>query len=337
MNNARSTAFCLRCLTVVNATIAILAANFTPVLAGQRFAGGRNPDLRSQARIHRAFTLIELLVVIAIISILAAVLFPVFATAREKARQTSCASNLKQLGVAFIQYEQDYDETMPPGWWGSPQSWAGRIYTYVKSVNVYDCPDDPDAPMIYNGAYQIYPISYAENSDLTGAQIGSGPYDAGYVLSQFTSPASTVLLAEVQSDSGAAHPLDVLVNQLDEGTNSWHGNPGWGWNSPATNYCETQGYNGGAVWIDLMVGSTPTVSCALSGSVFKPARHTAGSNYLAADGHVKYLLSTQVSAGPAGTLGQPQQSTYPYAAAATDTLFLDASKTQRVTLTFSPV
>jgi prepilin-type N-terminal cleavage/methylation domain-containing protein len=78
------------------------------------------------------FTLIELLVVIAIIAILAAILFPVFAAAREKARQTACSSNLKQLGLAFVQYTQDYDEQYPVGpaafygsHWGN--GWAGAI------------------------------------------------------------------------------------------------------------------------------------------------------------------------------------------------------------------
>ena len=72
------------------------------------------------SRNRNAFTLIELLVVIAIIAILAAILFPVFAKAREKARQTSCASNLKQIGLAVMQYAQDNDENLAAAWWGSP-------------------------------------------------------------------------------------------------------------------------------------------------------------------------------------------------------------------------
>src|ERR1700756_2655146 len=90
------------------------------------------------------FTLIELLVVIAIIAILAAILFPVFAQAREKARAISCLSNEKQLGLSIMQYVQDYDEHVPFGYnlWGGGAGWAGQIYPYVKSVNVYRCPDD---------------------------------------------------------------------------------------------------------------------------------------------------------------------------------------------------
>ncbi len=68
--------------------------------------------MRHHRDLRRAFTLIELLVVIAIIAILAAILFPVFAKAREKARQSSCQSNVKQLGLAFMQYTQDYDEKL---------------------------------------------------------------------------------------------------------------------------------------------------------------------------------------------------------------------------------
>ncbi len=89
----------------------------------------------------KGFTLIELLVVIAIIAILAAILFPVFAQAREKARQTSCLSNEKQIGLAYIQYTQDNDEYYPSTVnYGS--SWVHEVYPYVKSTGVFTCPDD---------------------------------------------------------------------------------------------------------------------------------------------------------------------------------------------------
>ena len=116
---------------------------------------------------RKAFTLIELLVVIAIISILASILFPVFARAREKARMTSCMSNMRQLGMAFQMYAQDYDECWPkaPGaWGGNPGNgvyggWVwyssfgmpaqgyfdvtkGSIYPYVRNPQIYICPDD---------------------------------------------------------------------------------------------------------------------------------------------------------------------------------------------------
>jgi prepilin-type N-terminal cleavage/methylation domain-containing protein/prepilin-type processing-associated H-X9-DG protein len=91
-----------------------------------------------------AFTLIELLVVIAIIAILAAILFPVFAQAREKARQTACLSNGKQLALGITMYAQDYDETLPQGGYtpvsGSSGRWFRDIFPYVKSLQVYNCP-----------------------------------------------------------------------------------------------------------------------------------------------------------------------------------------------------
>jgi prepilin-type N-terminal cleavage/methylation domain-containing protein/prepilin-type processing-associated H-X9-DG protein len=97
-------------------------------------------------RIRSAFTLIELLVVIAIIAILAAILFPVFARARENARRSSCQSNLKQLGLGFMQYNQDYDEKMPPMPSDTSQvcnpTWDIQILPYTKSAQILACPSD---------------------------------------------------------------------------------------------------------------------------------------------------------------------------------------------------
>src|SRR5258706_7320512 len=92
---------------------------------------------------RRAFTLIELLVVIAIIAILAAILFPVFAQAREKARATSCLSNLKQSGLAYAMYTQDYDETTPLQKSNDPNGgyWYNLIQPYVKNWGLMLCPD----------------------------------------------------------------------------------------------------------------------------------------------------------------------------------------------------
>jgi prepilin-type N-terminal cleavage/methylation domain-containing protein/prepilin-type processing-associated H-X9-DG protein len=94
---------------------------------------------------RRAFTLIELLVVIAIIAILAAILFPVFAQAREKARQTSCLSNQKQLGLGVMMYAQDYDETYPmTANYGEPTVsrtlWSDQVAPYLKNRDIFKCP-----------------------------------------------------------------------------------------------------------------------------------------------------------------------------------------------------
>jgi prepilin-type N-terminal cleavage/methylation domain-containing protein/prepilin-type processing-associated H-X9-DG protein len=103
------------------------------------------------------FTLIELLVVIAIIAILAAILFPVFAKAREKARQSSCLSNVKQLLTAVLSYAQDYDETLPltpdPGSMGNLW-WDIQLQPYIKSVQILKCPSDTTRSCAYGFNYR---------------------------------------------------------------------------------------------------------------------------------------------------------------------------------------
>ncbi len=156
------------------------------------------------------FTLIELLVVIAIISLLAAILFPVFAAAREKARTTTCASNEKQLGLAFLQYTQDYDEQFPVGanavfGPASPNppalayGWARQLFPYVKSTGMFACPDDPTAPYAATGNVTF---SYAMNANLHHGYLQYNVVDprAGraYSNAEMTAPSSTVLLFEVQ-------------------------------------------------------------------------------------------------------------------------------------------
>src|SRR5215212_3362705 len=126
---------------------------------------GSAPQGRKRAMKRRSgFTLIELLVVIAIIAILAAILFPVFAQAREKARQATCLSNCKQIGLASNMYVQDYDETFPGHDWPKGNGrfalpdgrafeghvgWAAQFYPYVKNQNVYVCPSDENPRLQY--------------------------------------------------------------------------------------------------------------------------------------------------------------------------------------------
>ena len=125
---------------------------------------------RARRNHQPGFTLIELLVVIAIIAILAAILFPVFAKARENARRASCSSNLKQIGLGIMQYTQDYDETLP---WsriptpGGTLSWRVAIYPYIKSTDLFKCPSNSSNKTAanYNGNGLIFDASYLVNGD----------------------------------------------------------------------------------------------------------------------------------------------------------------------------
>lgn len=274
--------------------------------------------MRSQLK---AFTLIELLVVIAIIAILAAILFPVFAQAREKARAISCISNLKQLGLAVAQYNQDYDECMPNGDnpWGEETGWAWQIYPYVKSVGVYQCPDDTSMGSQYDEAHAT---SYGINSNINELAIDpnlpSGanlPVPSGVGLAKFSAPASTVLLFEIVND----HYDDVTApspnwNQATSSGTNWSGygnydNVYYGM-SPSGNGRGSETGAGGGVDPDgtnaygncsgpCLQYATGYMTNSFHGAQFQSAqgRHQGGSNFLMADTHAKWFRGTAVSAG----------------------------------------
>ena len=160
---------------------------------------------------RRGFTLIELLVVIAIIAILAAILFPVFAKAREKARQSSCLSNVKQLALGTLQYVQDYDGCFPV-WFrnrypGSPEHPSVAVQPYIKNTQVYICPSRN--PGSLNGTYNTNPIlgpqtyDYAWTWELTGADAVRAPATEAAM----SKPAETVMVADAQHCRGGGDSI----------------------------------------------------------------------------------------------------------------------------------
>ncbi len=184
-------------------------------------------------RSRSGFTLIELLVVIAIIAILAAILFPVFQKVRENARRTSCASNEKQLGLAFTQYTQDADELFPPireapaG--ANASCWGQEIYPFVKATGVFTCPDNPNGGQYKaNGTGSQYldgistidpngapplPVSYAYNYHIAQSYDQNNKYDGANLvgtgvpiaLAAVSSPSNKILLTESLYEYGYAY------------------------------------------------------------------------------------------------------------------------------------
>jgi len=266
----------------------------------------------------KAFTLIELLVVIAIIAILAAILFPVFAQARESARTSSCLSNTKQISLAILQYLQDYDEKFPiavysmttngvPGAgqpdkpWGPWQQahigWDKLVQPYAKNVAIFHCPSAADGPSSNNtgvddgattGAVQFF-----INKDLSGDEFpGPLEWNSGFKPQKQASlsfPAVTVMIGENEaggSTGGMTQRFDGWgyadgeLNLLNGDNNGEPDNTkDWGTGNEA-NYLNfcTNKNNGKATMTDRTTGKAPPA--------FR--RHKNGANYGFADGHTKW-------------------------------------------------
>lgn len=211
------------------------------------------------------FTLIELLVVIAIIAILAAILFPVFAKAREKARQASCASNLKQLMLAVLMYTQDYDERNVSLYYGSGPadhtmpvddglangySWRTAIQPYIKNWQIEMCPSEPELNGSYRNTAGWQPVAWGYGYNMTN--VGGRP--DGQSLAWFTHPADTIALADEAPCGKPCFAVSCCVGsapaQLSDFTQTDYDTPRWD----------------GAV----------------------STRHNGGANFAFYDGHVKW-------------------------------------------------
>ena len=263
------------------------------------------------SRRQKGFTLIELLVVIAIIAILAAILFPVFAKAREKARQAACASNLKQIGLGFLQYNQDNDEQFPGlygGGWPGYYRWMDAIYPYVKSTGVFNCPDDAVAAHQYVnipttnttlastanapagfGSYFASNAYYGNGGNANGAQWAgpmSGAPGVTDSIAAIESPANTILVG----DGSGAFQLSWSYNSsqpkaLDQAT------------APPTIHGSAYATSGAGMWEGAMV-----------------MRHTEFVNVGFCDGHVKAMRQGDLlkqSAQTTSTCGTWQSATNP--------------------------
>ncbi len=167
----------------------------------------------------RGFTLIELLVVIAIIAILAALLFPVFARARENARKSNCQSNLKQIGTALMMYVQDYDEYTPASWLGTNDQngtiWPDLLVPYTKNMEMFNCPSSTiKVGKDSVGKFLRTQIPYACNTAYWGGHAGSasGPvasHPMNKSMAELKVPAETVFATDFSGSWEAGGQYDI--------------------------------------------------------------------------------------------------------------------------------
>lgn len=210
---------------------------------------------------HRksGFTLIELLVVIAIIAILAAILFPVFARARENARRSSCQSNLKQIGLGLVQYQQDYDERMVPLFAGTFATTQWQIITqpYLKSTQILRCPSDSVTDTVDYTAADLYYDSTTYCTAWPDFTVASGACNS---MSKVALPASTVWLTDG--------------------------------NNAITNYPLFGANLAGSAPV---LTTTDPVTLTIGGGSFPVERHLNTTNVLWCDGHVKAMKLTALT------------------------------------------
>ncbi|HLK57157.1 MAG TPA: DUF1559 domain-containing protein [Chthonomonadaceae bacterium] len=266
------------------------------------------------------FTLIELLVVIAIIAILAAILFPVFAQAREAARKTSCLSNTKQLGLGIMQYVQDYDETYPMDEWNASTigtsdndthsgnyitvvTWVWQVQPYIKNRQVLVCPSDVN-PKHWSTGYDAdpcnltsccdgwgipTPMSYAINDSVIGWSwtpgVGADPCGNG--------DGSWLQGSGLEVKSMAAIPTPASTYVLGDTGQEFMENP-WINDVRAANY--SRKYNSKAPYGGYSRdGNNPNWKALLeSGSV---SRHQMGENLTYCDGHSKFQHHNRIWSG----------------------------------------
>ncbi|RYF50710.1 MAG: DUF1559 domain-containing protein [Cytophagaceae bacterium] len=248
-------------------------------------------------RNRNGFTLIELLVVIAIIAILAAILFPVFAQAREKARATACLSNMKQMGTALMMYAQDYDGGMPPwdiGYLASPLGttipppdtdkvvyyWDANLFPYVKSGSFTP---PTGTPVQYSGLWTC-PSSDADRSRTTGTRTRSYGVSTGYAswLGAGASPTGqTGFTPRTEADFDKAAETIFATESGSAGlTNQPYYTAGY-WEKYAALDASGNGKSG------------------YPGNRERPFRHNGGANYVYCDGHAKWAPFGQIYLPPA--------------------------------------